>query len=235
MFLNGSIFPQDLFGRFRMRVKINDKIRKAHKLMIHRLEKSSRSLKSHENVLFLKRLMKNPRSLGAVVPSSRKLGEFICRHVDWDDQDYILEVGAGTGRFTQCLLESGVPPEKLIVVELDTELFHYLQRKFPQVLVLHGSAGDLEFLLPKGAIKKVRTIVSGIPMVNLSKDLQRSILDACFAVASSEATFLQFTYRPLSPIPAKEFQLEGYHLGTVFLNFPPATVWRFRMKKNNFI
>lgn len=180
-----------------------------------------------ESILFLKCLFKNPKSLGAIVPSSRKLGEFICQHVECLEEEYILEVGAGTGRFTQALLESGVPPHQLVVIELDPELTIFLKQRFPNILVIQGSAADLSHILPDKVQGKIRTIVSGIPMVNLKRDVQKSIMDSCFSSALPNAHFLQFTYRPIVPIPAKDFNLQYCHLGTVFFNFPPATVWKF--------
>lgn len=181
-----------------------------------------------ENVLFFQRLMKNPRSLGAIVPSSKKLGAFMCRHVDCAEGEYVLEVGAGTGSFTQALLKSGIRLDQLIIIELDGELVAFLKERFPQATIIQGSAADLISLLPEGVAGRIRTIVSGIPMVNLSKSLQKEIIESCFSVTLPGALMLQFTYRPIVPFPAKKFNLKAKHLGTVYLNFPPATVWSFK-------
>lgn len=186
-------------------------------------------LKESENFLFLKRLIRNPRSLGAIVPSSKTLARFICRHIEYKEGDFIVEIGAGTGRFTRAILQSGIPESRLIVLELDSELAHYLRGNFPGVLVIEGNAAILETLIPEEAIGKVRTIISGIPMVNLPQKAQREIMDSCFRILGDGGHVLQFTYGPVSPIPVKSFGLFASKLGRVLQNIPPATVWRYSL------
>lgn len=215
------------FGIFAKKIK-NTRFLPTKKIKLKKIPRI-RGERRQENILFFQRLLKNPKSLGAIVPSSRKLGAFMCRHVDCGEGEYVLEVGAGTGSFTQALLESGIHPDQLIVVELDGELVNFLKGRFPQVIVIQGSAADLVNILPEGVPGRVRTIVSGIPMVNLSKYLQKAIMSSCFSITLPGAQMLQFTYRPIIPIPAREFNLKSRHLGTVYMNFPPATVWSFQV------
>ncbi len=230
-----KVFAEDMvedaardFNSFTKKIK-NARILSPKKVKVLKIERV-RGARSQENILFLQRLLKNPKSLGALVPSSRKLGAFMCRHVICGEGEYVLEVGAGTGSFTQALLESGIPSDQLIVVELDGELVKFLKKRFPRSIVIQGSAADLVEILPYGIAGSVRTIVSGIPMVNLSKSLQKSIIQSCFSVALPGAQMLQFTYRPAMPIPAQEFNLRSRHLGTVYRNFPPASVWAFQTR-----
>lgn len=190
----------------------------------------SRRLKNSENLLFLKRLIKNPRSLGAITPSSKSLARFICRHIDYKDGDYVVEIGAGTGSFTRAILQSGVPASKLIVLELDKELAQYLRLNFPDVQIIHGNATILETLIPADVIGNVRTIVSGIPMVNVPKKVQKEIIDSCFRILGEGGGILQFTYGPVSPISAESFGFFAQKLGRVLQNFPPATVWRYTLE-----
>jgi len=169
----------------------------------------NKRLKDSENFLFLKRLIRNPRSLGAIVPSSKALARFICRHIHYNEGDFIVEIGAGTGRFTRAILQSGVPEAKLIVLELDSELAHYLRGNFPGVHVIEGNATVLENLIPAEVIGNVHTIISGIPMVNLPKKTQKEIMDACFKILGEGGHVLQFTYGPVSPIPVKSFNTDA--------------------------
>lgn len=186
-------------------------------------------LQDNENFLFLQRLLKNPRSLGAIVPSSKTLARFICRHIEYNEGDYIIEIGAGTGRFTRAILQAGIPDSHLIVLELDKELARYLRINFPDVHVIEGNAGELDKLIPRAAVGKVRTIISGLPMVNFTKKVQKEIIDSCFQVLSEGGGILQFTYGPISPISSKVFGLFARKLGRVFQNIPPATVWHYSL------
>ena len=189
-----------------------------------------------EKFLFLKRWIENPRSLGSITPSSRALSEKMATTVIRENQmailrgDYILELGPGTGPFTQALLEAGTPPEQLICLEFDPHLVQFLKKRFPQLLILEGDAARLEDILPPHTHQKIATIVSGIPMVNLSRDIQTQIVEAAFRVLQPGQKLYQFTYSPFSSISSRTFNLQKERVGTVFKNFPPATVWSYCKK-----
>lgn len=188
----------------------------------------SAQAKRDENLLFFKRLLKNPKALGAVTPSSLALSNFICRHVEATPDSFVVEIGAGTGRFTRALLRYGVAPTQLFVVEMDPELCKFLTQHFPQVTVINGDATDLLKILPPHIIGKVSTVISGIPLVNLSESVQASIADACFAVLTEGGQMLQFTYGPISPLSSRKLGLHKKRLGSVLWNFPPAVIWAYK-------
>jgi len=74
-------------------------------------------------------------------------------------------------------------------------------------------------------------VVSGLPMPLLSVEHQAAILRDWYAALPSARGFYQFTYGPVSPVPAnrlREWGLEPHRLGAIVLNVPPATVYRFR-------
>jgi len=183
--------------------------------------------KRDEGLLFLKRLIRNPKSLGAIVPSSPMLANFICGHVPVNDDSYIVEIGAGTGRLTQSLLKAGVKPKNLAILEIDPDMCHFLRKNFPEIAVIQGNANQLHTLLPKTWIGNISTIISGIPMVNLSAECQEGIIQSCFQVLSHSGSLLQFTYGPTSPLSSKRLGLNKKRLGHVLMNFPPATVWQY--------
>lgn len=183
--------------------------------------------KRDESLLFLKQLIRNPKSLGALVPSSQMLADFICGHVPTAENHLVVEVGAGTGRFTQGLLKAGIKPENLVVLEIDPIMCSFLRKNFPHINVIEGNANQLHTLLPEGWVGKIGTIISGIPMVNLSAEDQEQIISSCFQVLSELGSVLQFTYGPLSPLSSKKLGLTKKRLGHVFMNFPPATVWQY--------
>ncbi len=185
-------------------------------------------VKRDENLLFFKRLLKNPKALGAVTPSSLALSNFICRHVEATVDSYVVEIGAGTGRFTRALLRYGVTPSQLFVVEMDPELCKFLTRHFPQVTVINGDASRLTEILPPHIIGKVSTVISGIPLVNLPGSIQAGIADACFAVLSEGGQMLQFTYGPVSPLSSRKLGLHKKRLGSVWWNLPPAVIWAYK-------
>jgi phosphatidylethanolamine/phosphatidyl-N-methylethanolamine N-methyltransferase len=184
--------------------------------------------KRDENLLFFKRLLKNPKALGAVIPSSLALANFICRHVEATPDSYVVEIGAGTGRFTRALLRFGIEPAQLFVVEMDPELCKFLTEHFPQVTVINGDARNLLEILPAHIIGKVSTVISGIPLVNLSESVQASIADACFATLTEGGQMLQFTYGPISPLSSRKLGLHQKRLGSVLRNFPPAVIWSYK-------
>jgi phosphatidylethanolamine/phosphatidyl-N-methylethanolamine N-methyltransferase len=186
--------------------------------------------KHQENILFLKRLLKNPKALGAVAPSSKALTEMVARQVCVKSKAYVIEVGAGTGRFTRGLLNAGLNPDQLIVIELDSELCTYLRAHFPHITVVEGDATQLDTLLPPHVVGHVETIISGIPLINLNKQEQTALIAAFQNTLSATGKIIQFTYGPLSPLSHKKLGLKATRLGHVLFNVPPATVWSYRFE-----
>lgn len=191
------------------------------------IPEKARIRKRDESLLFLRLLLKNPKMLGAVVPSSAALANFMCRNIVILEDEYIVEIGAGTGRFSQALLNIGISPERIFLVEVDPEMCRFLKKNLPMVNVIEGDAAQLGQLLPKHIIGKVKTVISGIPLINLSPLVQKQIAESCFQVLSEQGNMLQFTYGPTSPLSAKKLGLKKKRLGHVLFNLPPAVIWSY--------
>lgn len=183
---------------------------------------------NNENVIFLKSLLKAPLKTGAFFPSSKNLANLISNFVSIPEPDeYVIELGAGTGRLTAALLER-IPSSQLIILEMQPPLAKFLRKAFPLVTVIEGNAIDLLNVLPEQAIGNIKTIVSGIPMVNLRFHEQQQIVTAIKSVMKINGSLLQFTYRPGSPLPSSKLALSQRYLGHVLLNMPPAAVWEYK-------
>jgi phosphatidylethanolamine/phosphatidyl-N-methylethanolamine N-methyltransferase len=63
-------------------------------------------------------------------------------------------------------------------------------------------------------------------------DRQRRILAECFDLMGSDGIFLEFSYGPCSPVPReliREFDFVAARISFVWRNFPPATIWGYRL------
>jgi phosphatidylethanolamine/phosphatidyl-N-methylethanolamine N-methyltransferase len=181
-----------------------------------------------EAALFLSRWIKAPHLIGALAPSSRGLARAMACEIDPKGQGAIVELGGGTGSITRALLERGLPPARLVVVERDRTLAALLRTRFPGVRILHGDAVELVALLRPLAIEGAAAIVSSLPLLSLPKQMRRRIVEQSFALLGEHGTFVQYTYGVASPVAAPEFGLIGEVAQRIWRNFPPAVVWRFR-------
>ena len=181
-----------------------------------------------EAALFLSRWLKAPHLIGALAPSSRGLARAMAREIDPSGTGIVVELGGGTGSITQALLERGVAPARLVVVECDRMLAAVLRKRFPGVKVMRGDAAELGSLLRTLAIDCIEAVVSSLPLLSMPKLLKRRIVAESFRLLGEHGTFVQFTYGVASPLAAPEFGLEGEVAQRIWRNFPPAAVWRFR-------
>ena len=55
----------------------------------------------------------------------------------------IIELGPGTGPVTDALIQKGVDPSRLVLVEFDTHFCRLLQARYPQATVVQGDAYSL--------------------------------------------------------------------------------------------
>jgi phosphatidylethanolamine/phosphatidyl-N-methylethanolamine N-methyltransferase len=179
--------------------------------------------------LFLSRWIRAPLRIGALAPSSPHLGREMARAIDAQAATLVVELGGGTGRITRALLDAGVAPERLIVIENDEKLASLLGVRFPQLSIVQGDARDLLALLAPFGVTQASAVVSGLPLLSMPPETQQRIVEQAFALMGEDGTFVQFTYGPMSPVMGRaRIGLVAEVTGRVWRNFPPASVWRYR-------
>ena len=186
---------------------------------------------------FFRQWLKNPLAMAALSPSSRRLAREMIKQLP-ENTSRVIELGGGTGVFTRALLDKGIQPRNLLVVELNAELHHLLQERFPGVHVVQGDARDLHDIIHKAGFAEaggVDAILSGLGLLSMSRSTQRKILTAAFSVLGPEGRFIQFTYGPASPV-SRELLAElglGVHRGGIaWRNVPPAAVYVFTRNRS---
>ena len=153
--------------------------------------------------LFRRRLLKNPRQVSAIAPSSRTLARAMTLGLG-PKSGPVVEFGPGTGRFTEAVLARGVPPENVTLFELDEEFVAYLRQKFPGVTVHQLPAQAAARLVPPS----VGTVI-----------------------LAPRGRYVQFPYGSRPPLPPETIATLGLSVNRghkVWANLPPATVYRFR-------
>jgi phosphatidylethanolamine/phosphatidyl-N-methylethanolamine N-methyltransferase len=176
--------------------------------------------------MFLRRWLANPLQMGSIVPSSRTLCDRIVRQVRRTGDEFVLELGSGTGVISQALLAAGIPAERLIVVEIVPDMAGHLRNVLPGATVIEGDARHLKDLIPGAWHGRIGSVVCGIPLVLLPKPEQARFIDAIEAVAPGRG-FLHYSYCVTSPLPYGHHGLRAKREEWTPLNFPPASVWRY--------
>ncbi|HTV33302.1 MAG TPA: ribose ABC transporter permease [Methylocella sp.] len=180
---------------------------------------------------FLKSWLDNPALAGAVSPSGRFLARMMARYVDPGQPGPVVELGPGTGSITEALLERGIAPGRLYLVEFDPNFCRLLKRRFPGVHVIKGDAYQLKETLGGRLRRPPIAIVSSLPLL-LKPEIQRiALLADALHCMRPNGSFIQFTYGPSSPIPRDKTLALSFHLHAsppVWLNLPPARVWIYR-------
>lgn len=179
-----------------------------------------------DSLLFRKRLLKNPRQISAIAPSSRTLARAMTLGIG-PKTGHVVEFGPGTGRFTEALLARGLPPENLTLFELDEEFVAHLRRKFPAVTIHQAGAETAPSLIKS----PVATVISGLPILSFPRPLQCAIMSSAFEILSPKGTLVQFTYGARPPLPDSVITELGLKVDKghkIWANLPPARVYRFR-------
>lgn len=178
-------------------------------------------------LLFMREWFRNPRSVAAIFPSGKALASLVTREIS-PETGPVVELGPGTGAFTQALLKRGVRPQDLTLVEYSSDFARLLQTRFPHVRVLWMDAAGLDRTklvdrAPVGAV------VCGLGFLNMPQGKIAAILKAAFDCLRPDGSFFLFTYGARCSVPdatLAELNLQAIWVGRTFQNIPPASVYR---------
>lgn len=158
--------------------------------------------RSTELWTFFKQWVRRPLSTAAVSPSSRFLAKRIVAALP-PGTKRVIELGAGTGVFTRAMLDSGIATDDLLAIEFNPALHTYLQQHFPGLQVIQADARDLSNVDDVARFVErgpVQAMVSGLGLLSMSRESQRSILENVFALMTPDGVLVQFTYGPVAPV-----------------------------------
>jgi phospholipid N-methyltransferase len=179
---------------------------------------------------FFRQWLKNPLGVAAVSPSSRELAQKMLRELP-EGAQRVVELGGGTGVFTRALIEKGIKPENLLVLELNQTLYQHLRERFPEAHVACADARDLMGVAQRTGFADggpADGVISGLGLLSMSRELQRAILEAAFSVLGPHGRFVQFTYGPINPVAKEVMQdldLTSRRASFTLWNVPPAAVY----------
>lgn len=180
-----------------------------------------------DHVAFLGSWLRRPLRVAAVAPSGRQLARLITDRIV-PGTGPVLELGAGTGAFTAALIDKGVPPGDIHVIEMDDRMAQVLVDRFPEVKVTVANATMLARdggMLPGPFV----AAISGLPILAMTAQDQMRMLSGVFRRLLPSGALYQFTYGPICPIPAlmlARLGLRSRRIGGVVRNLPPASVYR---------
>lgn len=165
-------------------------------------------------------MLKNPRTMGALAPSSARLArELACLAAG---SDHVLELGAGTGVVTQALFEV-VNEEKIQVVELQIKLAATLKKRYPNLKVLQSTAHHaLDNYRQCGSV----AVVSSLPFRSLPPAMKHLTVQSLlgFLKSSPDSLLIQYTYGLGAPFSAPS-GFKWQQVKWVLANIPPACIW----------
>jgi phosphatidylethanolamine/phosphatidyl-N-methylethanolamine N-methyltransferase len=94
-----------------------------------------------DDLLFFRSWIRQaPLRARAFKPSSADLARAMASHVDPSIPGPVVELGPGTGAVTRALVERGVDPARLTLVEADPAFCALLRRRWPTARVLQTDA-----------------------------------------------------------------------------------------------
>jgi phospholipid N-methyltransferase len=184
-------------------------------------------------VAFLRAWRSDPGRVGAIVPSGGTLARLMTENIAAESAP-VVELGAGTGAVTRLLLKRGLKHEDLTLVEFGSDFAAQLKQRFPGTRVVRMDATRLgrARLFEPGS---VGAVVSGLPLLNLSRRKIFAVLVAAFDYLRPDGAFYQFTYGPGCPVPRAVLDrlgLQATLVGRTFLNLPPAAVYCIVRKRS---
>ena len=193
-----------------------------------RLFELRNGIRLDDEVRFIRSWIEKPLSIGAVTPSGKVLARTMAGFVDPSVPGPVIELGPGTGPVTEALVEQGVDPSRLVLVEYNPEFCRLLRARYPDATVIRGDAYALHRTFGSMLKEPAAAIVSGLPLVTKPLKTRVRLIREAFRLMQPNAPFVQFTYAVMPPIPKKLAGVSSEASERIWMNVPPARVWVYR-------
>jgi phosphatidylethanolamine/phosphatidyl-N-methylethanolamine N-methyltransferase len=187
-------------------------------------------------VSFFLEFVRDPMTVGAVAPSGPALARVATAAVPSTGSPVVVELGPGTGSFTEVIQRRLAGRGRHIAVEVNAGFARKLAALHPEVDVVHADAADLATVLAHQGLCQADVVVSGLPWAAFSEKQQRDVLSSVVANLSPNGVFTTFAYVHTRWAPSARRLLRSMRwrfdevviTRTVWANLPPALVYYCR-------
>ncbi|MEU4223932.1 methyltransferase domain-containing protein [Nonomuraea sp. NPDC026600] len=185
---------------------------------------------------FFLEFVRDPMTIGAVAPSSPALARAATAVVPRTGSPVVVELGPGTGSFTEAIQQRLAGRGRHIAVEVNPRFADKLGALHPAVDVVHADAADLVTVLAQRGLRQADVVVSGLPWAAFTENHQREVLSAVVDALSPHGVFTTFAYVHAWWAPPARRLLRSMRSRfdevvisrTVWANLPPALVYYCR-------
>lgn len=196
----------------------------------------SKARRLRDGLGFFGSFLKNPGSIGAVLPSSVYLSRALIGRLDLQPGELVVEFGPGTGPVTAVVRELLPKGARYLGIELEPRFHQLLTKRFPGLDFHLGSAAKVTDILAERKLPRPTRILSGLPFATLPPGVQDEVIDGIVAcLRGTHGDFRTFQYvhafgmkaaRRFRAMMAERFD-SFERIGPVVRNVPPAFVLRY--------
>jgi phospholipid N-methyltransferase len=179
-----------------------------------------------KSLAFFIQYLIQPRTIGAIWPSSHYLARKMVKDIAFDKTNCIVEYGPGTGIFTEQIIKNRQDTTYVLLIEENEKFCRLLKSKYSSeknVYIEHGSAENIDLYLAKHQISYVDYIVSGLPFASLPRDVSYTILEKTREVLGGKGRFITFQYTLFKMQMIRGF-FNQIEVERELRNMPPAYV-----------
>jgi len=185
---------------------------------------------------FLEQFIRHPRKTGAIAASSRHLARAVVTTANLAAARAVVELGPGTGVFTEAILRQLSPGAVFFALELNPQFVAETRKRCPTATVYHDSALHIRKYLRQHGRETCDCVISSLPWGVFDKRLQVELLEAIVKALHRDGEFLTYTYLGGQLLPAaRDFLklLRAYFTAVrktpvVWRNIPPAYFYHCR-------
>ena len=179
-----------------------------------------------EGLSFIKQYITKPRTVGAILPSSKYLARRMVENIDFKSANYIVEYGPGTGIFTEKIIKKRKKNAIILLFESNKKFYALLKEKFKDetnLYIVNDSAEYIEKYLTMYDIPAIDYIVSGLPFASLPHNVSSNILKQTQKHLKEDGKFITFQYTLLKEDFIREYFNE-VNIKRELRNVPPAYI-----------
>ncbi len=166
----------------------------------------------HTLALFFRVMVRNPKGICALTPSSRILASAMSEGLEIGPDESVIELGPGTGALTDRIQHILSDESGYLGIELEAQFVELLRERFPNLRFVHSCITRTCQAYASSGNAPVKAILSGVPISTMPSQVIDEVIANLDQILKPGSVFRMFQY------------VHAYYL-------PPAIRFRRRMAK----